>query len=311
MDFLRANEPFGISALVITLGYLLKKLGVLQVKDGETLARVALNITLPALILLNVPQVSLTGSNAFLPLCSLLSSTITVAVGLWFFRKQSRTDRGLSLTASSGYNIGLFAMPLVAGVYGAEGIARFALLDMGNVISVFLISYYMAFHHSPLRESSGRRLKEIAGMFLRSIPILAYILAITMNIAGWRFSGFSESFLGVFSAMNRGVALLTLGVLLRFSFPSETWKAILPPLFLRYIFGVAAAAMALFFLPMPLENRIAVASVMVMPMGLTLIPFAVKWGYERDRAAAIINMGIPVSFVLFWIIWAVGRYMGR
>ncbi len=307
MDFLKANEPFAISALIIFTGYLLKRIKILSESDGETMARIALNITLPAVILLNVPNIDLNRSNIMLPFITIISSTLTVILGLWFFRKQKPLDRGLSLSASSGYNIGLFALPMVAGVYGASGVAKFALLDMGNVLAVFGTAYYMAYLYSPIRSKGGNNLRHVFGMMLRSIPILCYLGGLVMNLAGWRFDGFASEFLGVFAAMNRGIALLTLGVLARFSFSSDTWKAIIPPLVLRYLVGILASAMVLFLFQWPLDNRIAIAGMLVMPMGLTIIPYAVKWGYNRERAAAIINLGIPVSFVLFWIIWIVGR----
>ncbi len=309
MDFLAANRPFGVSALVIGLGYLLKRLGLLKESDGEGLARIALNITLPAVILLNVPAVELNRSTAVLPLASLVSSTLTVMIASAAFARQERSDKGLALTSCSGYNIGLFAMPLVAGLYGAEGIARFALLDIGNVMAIFVTAYYLAWRYSPMNRNTRLNPGKMALMFLKSVPLLTYIAALAMNLSGFRITGSARDFLSVLADMNRGAALLTLGILLRFRFDRETWKAILPPLALRYGFGAAAAAAVLFLLPMPLENRIAFAGVLVMPMGLTLIPYAVQWGYNRERAAAIINLGIPVSFVLFWIVWYMGRML--
>ncbi len=109
--------------------------------------------------------------------------------------------------------------------------------------------------------------------------------------------------------MNRGAALLVLGILLRFSFPAGTWRAILPPLLVRYLFGIGVAALVLFVVPLPVDLRVAVAGALIMPVGMTIIPFAVQWGYDRDNAAAILNTGIPISFVLFWAVWALGEYL--
>ena len=266
---------------------------------------------MPAVILLNVPKVELSRSTAVLPAAALLvTSAMAVIASRWLFRGQKAIDRGLSLTSSAGYNIGLFAMPMVAGIYGADGVARFALMDMGNVVAVFVTAYYMAWRHSPLHSGSAIGIRQILGMFLKSAPFLTYIAALTMNLAGWRLTGFGEDLVGVFAGMNRGAALLTLGILMRFRFRAETWKAILPPLAYRYVSGILIAAAVMFLLPLRPELRLTIAGVVVMPMGLTLIPFAVKWGYDRHHAAAIINLGIPVSFVLFWIIWLIGRIQG-
>ena len=309
IDLWTANEPFVISAVIIALGYLLKRSGVLRVSDGEVIARVALNVTLPAVVLLNLPRVTLDMSNILLPFLPVAASALMVAMGLVAYRRQSRTDRGLSLTASAGYNIGLFAVPLATGVYGAAGVALFAFADVGNVFAVFGISYFMAHRFSPHRDDRGLGVVGTLKLLLGNIPFLAYIAGFVMNLAGVQFQGFAARVLEVPAAMNRGVALLVLGVLLRFRFPPGTWKAILPPLLLRYTFGTAAALLVIFVAPLPLAARIVAAGIFIMPVGLTIIPFAAKWGYDADRAAAILNMGIPVSFVLFWAVWAVGEFV--
>lgn len=307
--FWQANEPFVISGLIILLGYLLKRLRILEENGGEVLAKVALNVTLPAIILLNVPNVAIDTSNIILPVFGLGSSVLMVSIGLLVFRKQAPLVRGLSMTASAGYNIGLFAIPIVSGLYGIQGITRLAIFDLGNIFSIFGLSWYLAWRFSPHREGGNMGIRGILRMFFGSIPFMATIAAIAMNIAGLRFDGSIGRFLAVPAAMNRGVSLLALGVLLKFRFSPETWKAIAPSLALRYIFGVVFGALALFLLPTSLENRVSIAGALVMPVGLAIIPFAVRWGYDRERAAAILNVGIPISFILFWLIWAASTYL--
>jgi predicted permease len=305
MVFLQLNEPFAISGLIILMGYLLKRLGIFQEAGGEILAKAALNFTLPAVILLNIPKVAIDGTNILLPFIGLGCSALMALIGVFVFRGQSAPDRGLSMTAASGYNIGLFAIPLVAGLYGPAGIARFALFDLGNAFAIFGLSWFLAWYYSPCRNEQNFGIRGITKMFFGSIPFLAYLAAIAMNLTGLHIEGFAARFLEVPAAMNRGVSLLALGVLLRFRFPGETWKAILPSLVLRYSFGITVGGVLLFLLPIGVEYRVSVAGALIMPVGLAVIPYAVRWGYDRDRAAAILNLGIPVSFVLFWLIWVI------
>jgi len=42
---------FFLSILIIAIGYLVKKLRILKETDGETIAKIIFNITLPAVIL--------------------------------------------------------------------------------------------------------------------------------------------------------------------------------------------------------------------------------------------------------------------
>ena len=306
MIFWNTNEPFAISALIIALGYVLKTFRVLDERDGEALAKVALNVTLPAIILLSIPAVPLEGSNLVLPVIPVMGAVITAGIAVKAFRKQEPRDLGLSMTASVGYNIGLFAIPLVSGLYGAEGIARFAMIDIGNAFVIFGFSNFLAAKYTAENRFKKLDLYSVALMFLKSVPFVTYLVALGLNFSGIRIIGFLGRVLEVPAAMNRGVSLLALGVLLRFKLAPGTWKAILPTLTLRYAFGVAAGAAVLLWLPMPLETRVIIAGVLVMPVGLAVIPYAVRWGYDRDRAAAILNVGIPISFLLFWTVYIIG-----
>jgi len=308
-DLWSANEPFIISALVIGLGYGLKRSGLLRAADGEVLTRVAFNITLPAIVLLEVPKATLSGANALLPLFPPLASVVTVLIGFLVYRNQSRLDRGLSLSSSAGYNIGLFAIPLVSGLYGPAGVARFALADIGNVFTIFTLSYFLSYRYSPHRGDARLGLWRILKLIFGNVPFLAYLSGLAMILLHVQITGFAARVLSVPAAMNRGIGLLVLGTLLRFRFPPGTWKAILPPLVVRYAFGLVAAALVIFFAPLSQDLRVTLAGVFVMPAGLTLIAFSLKWGYDRDRAAAIVNAGIPLSFVFFWAVWAAGEFV--
>jgi predicted permease len=216
---------------------------------------------------------------------------------------------GLSMTASAGYNISLLAIPMVAGLYDAAVIARFALFDIGNAFAVFRLSRYLAWRYSPGRGESSLGIRGIVQMFFGSIPFVSYMLAILMNILGIKIEGFAARFLEIPADMNRGVSLLVLGLLLRFRFPAGTWKAIIPPLLLRYVFGLIAGSFVLFLLPIQIEHQVAITGALIMPVGLSVIPYAIRWGYDRDRAAAILNAGIPIVFILFWLVWVASNYI--
>jgi predicted permease len=303
MNFLSASEPFAVSALIILLGYTLKKLKILNENDGKTLAKVALNITLPAITLINIPKAVITPENLILPLTGLPVTAAVTLTAAYIFRKKDPAVKGLLIIASSGFNIGLFAIPIISGVYGEAGVTGFALFDIGNAFAMFGFLWYLAGRFSPLEniENSGRGINNIFKMLVTSIPFMAYIAGLCMNFAGFQFSGFFLDVLKVPAAMNRGTSLLVLGILLNIKTNRETLSRILPPLAIRYSAGIILALFFLYaFKGLTAETRILLAAAVVMPPPLSLIPFSVKWGYSEKDAAAIVNTGIPVSFILFW-----------
>jgi predicted permease len=146
-------------------------------------------------------------------------------------------------------------------------------------------------------------------MFFGSVPLLVYIAAVIMNLTGVRLEGFLLRSVEIPAMMNRGVSLLALGTLLRFRLPGSDRRIVIRSMLLRYSSGIMLGTFSLFFLPFPAEYRITIASALVMPVGMAVIPTAVRWGYNRNTAAAILNTGIPVSFILFWLVWVAGRYL--
>ena len=59
------------SVLVIALGYVLRRTGLLTREHGNVLARIVINVTLPAVILRTLPEVELSLSLVFFPLLHL------------------------------------------------------------------------------------------------------------------------------------------------------------------------------------------------------------------------------------------------
>jgi predicted permease len=53
------NQEFFYIIILIGIGYLFKRLGILKERDGEVISRVIFNITLPALIIVSLNSVQI------------------------------------------------------------------------------------------------------------------------------------------------------------------------------------------------------------------------------------------------------------
>src|SRR5690625_7603375 len=89
-------------------------------------------LTLLALIIVSFHDIELEPSLMILFLAGLGFGLILVAAGFLFLKNENRSLKGMLLMMLPGMNVGLFAFPLVEGIWGAEGIKYFALLDSGN-----------------------------------------------------------------------------------------------------------------------------------------------------------------------------------
>lgn len=138
------NIVFLSAVLVIALGYVLRKTGLVTREHGNILAKLVINVTLPALILETLPGVELSVSLLFLPLLALAHSAVAFAAATLLFRRRPPAERGLMTMCSMGFNNGLFAFPIVMGVWGTEAVRLLAIFDVGNGLTVLGINYVVA-----------------------------------------------------------------------------------------------------------------------------------------------------------------------
>src|SRR5699024_12867326 len=93
---------------------------------------------------------------------------------LFKFRNKDRETKGMLTMLIPGFNIGLFAYPLVEGIWRKEGIKYCGMFDVGNAIVVFGVMFLFG----SLYASDDADLKwgTIAKKLFGSLPLLTYII---------------------------------------------------------------------------------------------------------------------------------------
>ena len=134
------NQQFIIYTIIILLGYLLKRIDILTEKDGEILTKVVFNLTLPCLIIFSFNDVTFEVSLLSLTVIGFIYGLLMSFLFYLFFKKYNRSTKGALVMLAGGLNIGLFAYPLVEGIFGSANIKYFIMLDIGNVFHIFVTS---------------------------------------------------------------------------------------------------------------------------------------------------------------------------
>jgi len=299
-----ANAVFLLSLGFIALGYLLKRLKVLEQAAGQTLTRVALYVTLPAVILSTVPEIPLTRSLLVFPLVCLAAGAAALAIGLRAFRGYEERTRGVLLMASIGYNNGLFAFPIVQAIWGTVGVQYLAVFDLGNVLLLLGVNYLIAAWYGA--RAAGRTPEispgYILGNLARSVPLVAYLAAVVMNLTGFGLPAPAGRFVEIAARANMPVVLLLLGVYLELRLPRRELAAAGRSMALRYALGTAAGLILYFLLPFDEVYRKVLLVALVLPVGATVTPFAAAFGLNHRLAALAANATLVVSFVLLWVV---------
>jgi predicted permease len=296
------NQEFLYIILIIALGYLLKRLNVLQVKDGEVIAKIIFKITLPALVLVTFDSVKLETSLFLIPVIVILYGIVTTIFGLLFFKNEERELKGSFLMLSSGFNVGLFAFPLVFAIWGMNGLTYFSMFDVGASFIVFGIAYILGSYFS--EEGLSLKPVEIVKKLVKSIPLMTYFIASILNFSHIHLPDTLINVASILSEANMPLSLLLMGLYLNFKFEKQTIKPMLKYLTFRYSFGLLFGIILYLFLPYNQMFRYTVLIGLLLPAAASAITFAVEFKYSTKSIslmATISNITILISIVILYI----------
>ncbi|GIO25007.1 AEC family transporter [Oceanobacillus sp. J11TS1] len=294
------QQQFIISVFIILLGYLFKRIKILKESDGQTIARIVFNITLPALVIVTFDQMEITFSLMSLILIAILFGLISAVIGIFAFRFEEPNIKGMAAMMVPGVNVGLFAFPLVEAIWGKEGIQHFGMFDVGNSVIVFGLCFFIAGYYA--KGTSKFYWREALSPLLRSIPFLTYMFVVVINILDIHLPNFFLDTAGIISAANMPLSLLLLGLYLNFSF-EKSWVPLIGKYLLVKYGGGLAIGFFLFWLlsdyPM-LANTILIG--FILPSSTTVVVYAIRYKYNTRMVGTLVNMTIIVSFILIWLL---------
>ncbi|MBN2510363.1 MAG: AEC family transporter [Spirochaetales bacterium] len=295
------NYTFAVSLAIIATGFILKQAKVLSVDHGKALSRVIINVTLPALILTTVSTIDLDFSLFMAPvICGAFSLGVAL-ISMGLFKHEAPAEQGPARMSSVGFNIGLFAYPLIQGLFGTEGLSVVAMFDVGNAFIVFGVSYLLGYLSSSARRGRPISITSAGMLFLTSIPFMSYVTAVTMNLTGLSFPPFAADVLHTLAKANTGMALVVLGLTLDVKFDKKHLSLIMKVVGLRYAAGFTAGILLYLFLPFPAVYRTVILFALLFPVGLAVIPYSAEFDYDVAITGTIANITIIASFTFMWL----------
>lgn len=294
------NEQFLFAVIIIAIGYILKRFNIITERDGEGLSRIIFNITLPALIIISFTDIEIEPSLFLLIIIGFLYGVMMAIIGIFIFRKETKPTKGMLTLLISGFNIGLFAYPLVGGIWGKQGIQYFGMFDVGNAIVIFGVVYLIGSYYSS--EDTELNVGIIVKKLSRSIPLMTYIIVCILAIIGLKIPSLILDVSEVISVANMPLSFLLLGIYLSFSLEKVYFKQIMKVLALRYVVGLVIGITLFFILPLNNMFKYTLLLGFILPVPLSALPYAVEFDYDRKFVGTVSNLTILISFVLLWVI---------
>lgn len=267
---------------MIFLGYFLKRIDLLHVKDINVLNKVAINVAMPCLIFSSLYAADLSNiSNlAIMPIVSLSVGAISTIIIFIILKMKGFSKKrfwGAVIPVTIG-NTAFLGFPIVLGVFGQIGLLRAIFYDMGTLIMFLSLSIILMINF-------GGTFKEIAKKIL-SFPVLwGVILGISFNILNIPIGMIVDDFIGYLAAAAIPIIMISLGLSLQFKGLKKNLKVAGLDVFVKLFIAPIIALILVTLLGLSgIEYKIAIIEA-AMPSGILTLILAVTYKLDFKIAA--------------------------
>jgi Predicted permeases len=200
-----------LSLLIVclTTGYLLRVYQIIE-KGNSVLNKIIIYFFIPVISILYIPNIHLSAELLWLtvsPFIIFLGSYVFFNLTQSITKFGRDTNRVLILTSGIG-STSFVGFPLFELFYGAEGLAYGVFLSLGGTILVFnTIGMSLLFSYV----STDKNYLAILKKMFKFFPFIVFLIALTLNILGFRIEGELESVLKKLSSPFSVIALIAIG----------------------------------------------------------------------------------------------------
>jgi len=284
---------------LFVLGYILKKTNLLKKRDADLFLKIVFYISLPALIILSVSNISLSKELIYLPIIAPIIVFITFFISYTFGRllNLEKITLGVFLVGSMIMNIG-FTLPFIIAAYGEEGLAKITLFDFGNTIVVLIFVYYVAVKYGDGVKSTKAMFKKL----LSSMPIWALILAIILNLAGVQIPVIATNFLKPLGNLLTPLLMMSIGIY--FNPKITKFVPVLSAVIIRSFFGLLLGFILVKLFSLGGLNRLVVLIASAAPVGFNTLTFSSLEKLDKEFAASLVSVSILFGIVFIPVLIA-------
>ena len=326
-SFLFALGAVAPIILMVTIGYIIKKIKLANADIAKAINRLVFRVFLPCMLFLNVYKIkSIEEIDLGYVIYALIALLVifALAVPCIMFATKCGARRGVLLQAAFRSNYALIGIPLAQSLFGNEGLAVATLLSAVaipafNILAVISLS---VFRDGDQKVSIKKILLDIAKNPL-ILSVLAGILVLCIREAliqadiPFRLTDIAPVYtvLGYLSGLATPLALLVLGVQFEFSAIKELKKEILFGTLARTVVApMLAIGVAYVFLREQLSGAhfAAFVAMFATPVAVSSVPMAQEMKGDAALAGQLVVWTTLTSalsvFVASWLLRLAGVF---
>ena len=287
--------------LCFVAGLLLRRAKLMPDNAPATLNSFIIHISVPALTLLYLHELKLSGDIVLIMAMAWLQFGFAAGF-FWLVGKQLGLTRGtvgaLILTGGLG-NTAFFGLPMIEAYYGHQGIATGILIDQTGS---FLVLSTLAIIVAGVYSSGRPTMASIAFSIVRFPPFIALVVALLL--LPFTYPEWMNAVLHRLGDTLAPLALLSVGLQLRLGhlwgnccslFVGLTFKLLLAPLlfYVLYVLVLGAQGQAI---------QITIFEAAMPPM-ITAAIIAQEHKLNAELATLMVSVGLPLSFLTLTAWW--------
>ena len=294
-------ENFVLILLAIATGYFINRLNIFPKEAPSILNQFVIYISLPAMILLQIPKLTFS-MDTLIPIIVSWSvmtlSVILILVLCKFFSFTKEVTGSLLLVAILG-NSSFMGIPIINAYMGESALPYVLVYDqLGTFIALATYGTFIASYYS---NKSQITFKIITFKVLTFPPFISLVLA--LFLIGIEFNLIISKVLESFSNTIVPIALVAVGLQLQFKLPKEDLKPFSLALIIKLIIApIIAIIICKIFM---WENQASIVSIMEAGMApmITAGAIASMAGLAPRLSSAIVGYGILISFLTTSILY--------
>lgn len=298
-------ENYILIAVFVSLGMLFRRLKAFPPETVQVLNMFALYVSLPALILLKVPQINFSGE-ILVPIAvawgALVISAALIAALSRVYNWPASVTGVLLLVVPLG-NTSFMGVPMISAFFGDAGLRHLVVYDQFGTMLIF--ATYGSLILALYGKGGALNLKSVAGRVLLFPPSVA--LAAGVALLPVRYPPEMERLLLTAASCLTPLVMTAIGFQLNIHLKATLRKPLLLGLGLKLVLAPLAAL--LIFRILGLRGLAVDVSIIEagMPPMVTAGALAVIAGMSSELSAALVGFGLLASFVtlplFYWLIY--------
>ncbi len=288
-------ENFILIIIAIAIGYFFQKIKLFPKDTPTALNQFVIYISLPALILLEIPTLEFS-KETMIPMI-MAWSIMTISAILTFFAsklfKFTKEVTGALMLVTVLGNTSFLGIPLIEAYYGKEATAYILVYDqLGTFI---VLATYATFIVSIYSSTEKLNLKMVGIKVITFPPLISLILALfLMDVT---YPKELTNILSIFAATIIPLVLVALGLQLQFTMPKEDIKPFGVSLGIKLIIAPLIALFIAYLMSWDgLSTKVSILEA-GMPSMISAGAMASMAGLAPRLSTAIVGYGIIFSFI--------------